>query len=124
MNVLLDTHVLLWALGNVPMRADARSLIENTRNTVCVSAASAWEIGIKKALGKLGAPDDLENQIRDARFIPLQVTIAHGLAVGELPRLHGDPFDRLLVAQAKLENLTLVTRDERLGEYGVPILAA
>lgn len=116
--------MLLWALGNVPMRADARSLIENTRNTVCVSAASAWEIGIKKALGKLGAPDDLENQIRDARFIPLQVTIAHGLAVGELPRLHGDPFDRLLVAQAKLENLTLVTRDERLGEYGVPILAA
>lgn len=106
------------------MRAEARRLIESARTTVCVSAASAWEIGIKVALGKLRVPDDLAKQLVRARFIPLQVTMAHGLAVGSLPVLHRDPFDRLLVAQAQLEGLTLVTRDARLAEYGVPIFAA
>ena len=106
------------------MQPEARRVIESTRSTVCVSAASAWEIGIKKALGKLRAPDDLEEQLRQARFVPLQVTVTHGLAVADLPRLHGDPFDRLLVAQARLEHLTLVTRDERLAAYGIPIIAA
>ena len=116
--------MLLWALANEPLRPEARRLIETTRTTVCVSAASAWEIGIKKGLGKLRAPDDLEDQVRAARFVLLQVTLAHGLAVGALPHLHGDPFDRLLIAQAFYEELTLITRDERLGEYGVPIIAA
>lgn len=116
--------MLLWALAGAPMRAEAQLLVESTRTTVCVSAASAWEIGVKKAIGKLRAPDDLEEQLHRARFIPLQVTIVHGLAVGSLPPLHRDPFDRLLVAQAQLEGLTLVTRDERLAEYGVPVVAA
>lgn len=121
---MLDTHVLLWALADAPIRAEARRLIESTRSTVVVSAASAWEIGIKKALGKLTAPDDLEGELDAARFVPLPVTVAHGLAVASLPLLHGDPFDRLLVAQARAEGLTLVTRDERLAEYGVPLLVA
>lgn len=124
MRVLLDTHVLLWALDASPLSAEAQRVVESTSSTVCVSAASAWEIGIKRALGKLRSPDDLEEQLRLARFVPLPVTVTHGLAVRDLPRLHGDPFDRLLVAQARLEGLTLVTRDARLAEYGVPVLAA
>ena len=116
--------MLLWALDATPIRTEARGLIEDTRTSVYVSAASAWEIGIKTALGKLRAPDDLVEQLHGARFIPLPVTIAHGLAMGSLPTLHGDPFDRLLVAQAQLEDLTLVTRDERLGEYGIAVIAA
>lgn len=124
MRLLLDTHVLLWALDESPLSAEAQRLIESTSTTVCVSAASAWEIGIKKALGKLRCPDDLEEQLRLARFVPLPVTIAHGLEVGALPALHGDPFDRLLVAQARTERMTLVTRDERLADYGIPVVAA
>ncbi|MCZ7588599.1 MAG: type II toxin-antitoxin system VapC family toxin [Gaiella sp.] len=122
--MLLDTHVLLWALADRPMRPETRRLIEDPRTIVRVSAASTWEIGIKTAIGKLRAPDDLERQLRAARFVPLHVTVVHGLAVADLPPLHRDPFDRLLVAQARLENLTLVTRDERLAGYDVEILTA
>jgi PIN domain nuclease of toxin-antitoxin system len=89
-----------------------------------VSAVSAVEIGVKKALGKLEAPEDLEAQIRRHRFTPLPITVAHGLHVGMLPRHHRDPFDRLLVAQAQLEGLTIVTRDPRIARYDVETLAA
>ena len=124
MKLLLDTHVLLWWLEDAPLSRPAHAAISRASNIVCVSAASAWEIGIKAALGRLRAPDDLVSRVQAERFAPLSVTIAHGLAVGSLPTLHGDPFDRLLVAQARYEGLTLVTRDERLAEYGVPVLAA
>jgi PIN domain nuclease of toxin-antitoxin system len=124
LKLLLDTHVLLWWLDDAPMSRAAHSAIARASNIVCVSAASAWEIGLKVGLGKLRAPDDLAGRLKTERFSPLSVTIAHGLAVADLPSLHGDPFDRLLVAQARLENLTLVTRDERLAGYGVDILAA
>ena len=124
MRLLLDTHVVLWALGNVRMRPEAREAIEDTTTTVCVSAASAWELAIKSAIGKLRIPDDLSDQLRAARFIPLSITVEHALEVRRLDPLHGDPFDRLLVAQARAEDLTLVTRDTRLAAYGVPILAA
>jgi PIN domain nuclease of toxin-antitoxin system len=122
--LLLDTQVVLWWLDDAPMSRAAHAAIARASNIVCVSAASAWEIGIKVALGKLRAPDDLAELLRRERFAPLSVTVTHGLAVAELPPLHGDPFDRLLVAQARLEKLTLVTRDERLAAYGVEILAA
>lgn len=124
MNLLLDTHVVLWWLGDQRLTDAAYTAIATPDNAVFVSAASAWEIGVKKALGKLRAPDDLEELLERERFMPLPVTIAHGLAVGSLPKVHGDPFDRLLVAQAGRESLTLVTRDERLGEYGIPIVLA
>ena len=115
---------MLWWLANAPLRREAHDAIGQPANAVYVSAASAWEIGIKVALGKLSAPDDLVTQLQSKRLEALPVTIAHGLAVGSLPRVHSDPFDRLLVAQAQLESLTLVTRDERLAKYGVPILTA
>ena len=89
-----------------------------------MSAASAWELAIKKALGKLDVPDDLEAKLEHHRFAPLPVTVAHALHAGDLPRHHGDPFDRMLVAQAQLEGLTIVTRDPRFAPYGVPLLAA
>lgn len=89
-----------------------------------VSAVTAWEITIKKSLGKLDAPDDYEEMLERFRFTPLAITQAHALAVGMLPPHHRDPFDRLLVAQARLEKLTLVSRDRYLGAYDIKILPA
>ena len=124
MRLLLDTHVLLWWLAAEPLDDDARAAIANRRAIVLVSAASAWEISIKRSLGKLEAPDDLEAQLRRHRFGPLPITVGDGLRAGALPDLHADPFDRMLVAQALNDDLTIVTRDERIGAYGVRTLAA
>ncbi len=124
MRLLLDTHVLLWWLAAEPLRDDARTAIGNPRTAAFVSAATAWEIAIKRALGKLEAPDDLEEQLRRNRFRPLSITVRDGLVAGSLPDHHPDPFDRMLVAQALNEDLTVVTRDERLADYGVRTLAA
>jgi PIN domain nuclease of toxin-antitoxin system len=106
------------------MHPDAQGAIEDPRTPVLVSAASTWEIAVKQSVGKLRIPDDLEDQLRGARFVPLAVTVAHGLAVASLPFHHRDPFDRLLVAQAQLENLTIVTRDPRIAAYDVSTLPA
>jgi PIN domain nuclease of toxin-antitoxin system len=122
LNLLLDTHVLLWWLADSPrLSRTARTAIRDSDLTY-VSAASAWEIEIKKSLGKLSAPDNLEATLGAYRLRPLAVTVAHAIAAGRLPRHHGDPFDRMLIAQASLESLTLVTRDARLKVYGVPVL--
>lgn len=101
-----------------------RQAITDGRNRVLVSAVSAWEIVVKKALGRLRAPDDLPAQIERGRFAPLEITIAHAMAVGVLPDHHADPFDRMLVAQARTEELTLVTRDADIARYEVAILPA
>jgi PIN domain nuclease of toxin-antitoxin system len=122
--LLLDTHTLLWWLADEGLTAQAREAIADPANLVAVSAASAWEISIKKALGKLTAPDDLEQQVQAGGFVPLPIGIAHGIAAGQLPRHHEDPFDRMLIAQALAEGLTIVTRDKRFDEYNVPLLAA
>ncbi|MDQ3662720.1 MAG: type II toxin-antitoxin system VapC family toxin [Actinomycetota bacterium] len=125
MRLLLDTHVLLWWLSNDPsLPPEAESAIADPGATVFVSAASAWEIAIKQALGKLDAPNDLENQVEVNRFEALPITISHAYSAGALPRHHDDPFDRMLVAQALAEGLTIVTRDSRLSRYGVPTLSA
>jgi PIN domain nuclease of toxin-antitoxin system len=122
-NLLLDTHVLLWALADDPrLSASSREAIQDGRNRVLVSAASSWEITIKKALGRLRAPDDLEERLVEARLEPLHITVAHTVAVGRLPDLHADPFDRLLVAQTLVEGLTLMTADEKLHAYEVEVL--
>ncbi len=89
-----------------------------------MSAASAWEISIKKALGKLGAPDDLEQQILASGFALLAMSVTHAMAAGQLPRHHEDPFDRMLIAQALAEQMTVVTRDKRFADYGVQVIAA
>lgn len=125
MNLLLDTHVLLWWLDDNPiLSSDARNTIASGESDVFVSAATAWEIAIKKALGKLVVPDDLEAAIVASGFQELPITVAHATAAGALPPHHTDPFDRMLIAQAQLENLTLVTHDERFVAYDVPILRA
>jgi PIN domain nuclease of toxin-antitoxin system len=126
MNLLLDTHVLLWAVDDDPSLSQAaRTAIIDGRNVVFVSAATAWEIAIKKALGKLQAPtDSYLEELRRHRFTPLDITTEHALAVETLPPYHADPFDRMLVAQAQVEKLTLVTRDPRLQAYAVPIIWA
>lgn len=122
MRLLLDTHVLLWALGDVAqLDAKARAAIADGRNVVYVSAASVWEISIKRALGKLVAPADVENVVMKTGFRPLPITLAHAEHVATLPPHHADPFDRMLVAQAGLDGLTLATRDARMKAYGVAI---
>lgn len=125
MRVLLDTHVLLWWLGDDPaLSAEARAAIADPGSDVLVSAASVWEISIKQALGKLRAPDDLLVQLERHRFWRLPVTDVHALRAGALPRLHDDPFDRMLVAQAAQEGLCIATRDPAFAAYDVPLLAA
>jgi PIN domain nuclease of toxin-antitoxin system len=119
---LLDTHALLWWLADEGLTDQARDAVADPANLVMVSAVSAWEISIKKALGKLAAPDDLERQVDEGGFTPLSISIGHGIAAGELPRHHDDPFDRMLIAQAVAEGLTVVTHDKRFADYDVAIL--
>jgi PIN domain nuclease of toxin-antitoxin system len=119
---LLDTHALLWWLADEGLTDRTRDAIADPANLIMVSAASAWEISIKKALGKLSVPDDLERQVDESGFAALPISIAHGLAAGQLPRHHDDPFDRMLIAQACAEGLTIVTHDKRFSDYNVAIL--
>ena len=124
MKLLLDTHVLLWWLDDdARLDRSAADAIAGAE-LVAVSAASAWEIGIKQALGKLVGPDDLPAELASNAFTELPVTVAHALAAGALPPRHSDLFDRMLVAQSRLEGLTLVTRDDRLADYGIAHLRA
>lgn len=124
MKLLLDTPALLWWLGDDPqLGAAARSAIANGGNTVFVSAASAWEIEIKRALGKLRAPDNLAGTLAGERFLELPVSFAHAAALRGLPALHRDPFDRMLVAQATVERLTIVTADPVFARYQVAVLS-
>ncbi len=125
MNLLLDTHVLLWALDQ-PEQLDgtAREAIRDARNRVVVSAASAWEIAIKRGLGKLRFEADLGAVLDAVGFDALSIGFEHARVAGELPGVHRDPFDRMLVAQAQIEALTLVTRDVVFARYDVPTLPA
>jgi PIN domain nuclease of toxin-antitoxin system len=125
MNLLLDTHVLLWCLG-APHRLqrETRKKIEKPDTIVFVSAASAWEIEMKRSLGKLKVPNDLEEQLHEKRFTELPVRARHVQALRSLPALHRDPFDRMLVAQATTENLVLVTADSKVRAYRVRTMEA
>ncbi len=125
MSVILDTHALLWWLSDDRrLTKAARSAIANPETAVFVSAVTAWEIAIKKAIGKLSAPDDLADKVRAGGFFELPITIADGLLAGTLPRHHDDPFDRMLVAQAQRHRLRVVTRDPTFSLYGVATLKA
>ncbi len=125
MKLLLDTHVLLWWLDDPALLTDnARAAIADPINDVLVSAAVAWEIAIKRGLGKLTAPPDLELAIRGCGFSLLSITVAHALATESLPPFHRDPFDRLLVAQAIIEHLTIVSRDPKIVRYGAAAIVA
>jgi len=125
MNLLLDTHVLLWWLDDQPtLSMKARDAIANGSNIVFVSAAVVWEIRIKQALGKLKIPPDFRDVLSHQPFEMLAFTVEHAFLVGDLPIHHRDPFDRILIAQAKAESLVLVTRDIRLKKYKIPIIEA
>lgn len=125
MNLLLDTHAFLWAVDNAPRLSEAaRQAIVDGNNVVFVSAATAWEIAIKKSIGKLTVPTgSYLEELRLHRFTPLTITTEHALAVENLPHHHKDPFDRLLIAQAQVEKLTLVTHDPKFNAYNIPTIA-
>lgn len=123
MNLLLDTHALLWWLRGAPLRDEAHEAIADQTNLVAVSAASVWEASIKKALGKLRFKESLVEAVVAASFEPLAVSAAHAERAGALPPHHRDPFDRMLVAQAQVEGLTIVTRDTSFNAYDVSVLA-
>lgn len=116
--LLLDTHVLLWWLADDGLSADARSLVAEAEVAV-VSAASVWEAGIKARLGKLRLDGPLAPFLEPNGFVPLAVTPQHADLAASLPLIHRDPFDRMLVAQARLEGLTIVTRDAMVQTYDV-----
>ena len=125
MRLLLDTHALLWWLGDDPrLGAAVREQIADPQVEVSVSAASAWEIAIKQALGRLEIRADLPSALAASGFRELPITIADALMAGSLPRHHRDPFDRILVAQALREGCTIVTADPDIALYGAPVLAA
>ena len=121
-NLLLDTHILLWWLdGSSRLPQAARAAIIASE-AVYVSSATAWEIGIKASQGKLDFPGDLAEQLSLNDFKPLPISISHAVAAGALPDHHRDPFDRMLVAQARVESLMLITSDARLKSYDAPVL--
>ncbi len=127
MRFLLDTHVLLWLLaGSVRLPEDIRDRLADPRHALFVSAASGWEIAIKLRLGKLNITPAVHQWLPDeldaAGILELPVTLAHTLAVEQLPRHHGDPFDRLLIAQANIEQLMLVSADQVFGHDEVRLL--
>jgi len=125
MNLLLDTHALLWWLDDhSSLSKKARTSISDGMNSVFVSAAVIWEIEIKKALGKLKIPSDFRQVLAQQSFEMLPVTVEHAYAVGDLPTYHRDPFDRMVIAQARVEGFTVVTRDSIFGRYKIPIIQA
>lgn len=125
MRLLLDTNALLWWLDDPSLVAPpARSAIADSSIPVAVSAVTAFEIHTKASLGKLAFDGDLESEMAEEGFDPLPMTFPHAVAAGSLPLIHRDPFDRLLVGQAQVERMTLVTRDRMLPRYGVPVLRA
>ena len=125
MNLLLDTHALLWWLDDKPtLSAEARDAIADGRNLVFVSAVVIWEVRIKQSLGKLQLPSNFREVLSSQAFDELPMTVDHAHRLAELPPLHRDPFDRMLVAQAMAERLTIVTRDPDIPRYPVRTLRA
>lgn len=125
MKYLIDTHILLWWFQNPSLLSNrAREIISNPNNVVMVSSVSTWEIVIKKSLGKLKAPDKIFDLIIKENFLELPVTINHTRHLQKLKKHHNDPFDHLLIAQAKTENLTLLTRDRKIQKYNLNIIEA
>lgn len=126
-DLLLDTHALLWCLGDDPaLSATARTAVLDPEARVLVSAASAWEIATKHRLGRLEELEifasSLDQLVIAADYVRLPITFAHAQRAGSYPATHKDPFDRMLAAQAEIESLTLVTADRAFGEFPVATL--
>lgn len=127
MRALVDTHTFLWwASGGGQLSDRARAIVEDPANDVLMSVASAWEIAIKVAAGRLELQAPPERYIPDRMqrhgLVPLRVELSHALRAGRLPPIHGDPFDRLLVAQAQVEGVPIVTADPAIGRYDVDVI--
>lgn len=123
MNLLLDTRVFLWWCDqNSQLKDEVSEAIANPDNTIYISVASAWEIAIKEALGRLKTPGQVEDAVEKNGFSPLGISFAHARTAGALPRHHRDPFDRMLVAQAQADRLVIATHDSLLRPYQVDIL--
>lgn len=123
MIVLLDTHALIWSLEDSDrLSAAARAIIEDAGNVVLASSASAWEIAIKKALGRLSAPDDLAAAVDAAGFVKRSITFADAHRLATLAAHHRDPFDRMIVAQALSDGVPIVSRDPQIALYPVQII--
>ncbi len=123
MKVLLDTHVLIWWDAGQKLSSAARKAIQQA-DDVYVSVASAWEIAIKASLGKISSKRSVSQATAECGFLELPVTFVHAQQVATLPTIHRDPFDRMLVAQAIVEGLTLVTRDPAIKRYRVSMIVA
>lgn len=123
MRLLLDTHVLLWWDEGKELRPETIAIIKDAE-LVCVSAAVGWEVAIKRSIGKLRTKRTVAHAAEASAFVELPISLRHTELVAALPWHHRDPFDRMLVAQAKEEGLTLVTRDPVFAQYGIPILRA
>lgn len=125
MKLLLDTHTMIWAFSAPRLlSAQARDAISTEENEVFVSVISPWEVAIKRSKRELRAPDDLGDAVEAHGFQFLPVLLRHTKAIDSLPNHHGDPFDRMLVAQAIIDGLTLVTSDRALRSYPVSLLPA
>ena len=123
MRLLLNTHAVIWWMADAPELSDrARSAIAERSNEVMVSIASLWEIVIKRALGKLEFPEDVETTLAVEGFGLLPIGLGHLRALESLPALHRDPFDRMLVAQALVDGFVMVSGDPAVARYGAPIL--
>lgn len=127
MRALLDTHTFLWwNLDDPSLSSAAKECIEDGQNEILLSAASAWEIAIKYARGRLSLPEPPEryvaNRIAHYGFQALPIQLSHALRVAGLPLIHHDPFDRLLIAQSQMENLPLLTSDPEIAKYGVNMI--
>jgi len=124
MRLLLDSHVLLWwLLDDETLAEEVKDWIEDEPE-VYISAATVWELAVKQTIGKIKEPAELPELVMHNRFRQLPIMPEHTVAAARLPALHRDPFDRLLIAQAQCEDLTLVTRDADIHRYDVPLLKA
>lgn len=121
MALLLDTHVVLWWLQDDDTLDSATKERLDVDPEIFVSAATVWEVGIKQALGKLAGEGSLAEHIRDSGFAVLPISADHGIAASALPLHHRDPFDRMLIGQALVEGLTVMTRDRAFGAYDLPV---
>ena len=123
--LLLDTHIALWAFASPKLlKPEIRAAIADPRNTVVVSAISVWEVEIKRALGRLDAPEGFAALCIERGFDALDITFRHAEVASALPPHHSDPFDRMLIAQAIAEDLELVTKDRAMSAYDVRVVAA
>lgn len=122
---LIDTHIFIWSMEkNKILSQKIFSILKNPQNSIYISVASIWEIIIKTGKKKLKSPDDFEKVINSVGFNIIPIKLDHVLAIKSLPHFHTDPFDRLLIAQAQVENLTLISSDPKIAKYKINLLQA